>query len=594
MKQIAYFLIPLFCIVLASCSKKKGETLSPQIEVALVGNEISFEQEASTLSFSFTIHNPVSGNSITAELSDESWIKIIQVTDNLVKLSVSSNETTRLRTTLLTLKYTGAENKVIHISQKGKEMPSFKFNLSKETYNGVSVSVVPSEKNFYYTWNLMEKKDFDKYTSNSDIINKLVADLQAQLDEIKGTDPEASIYDLLVRSDDQRRITGLDQNTDYVLIAVGLNPENLSPITELSQFDFKTKPFEIQSNCQFTVSFSNIATTSFTFTIKPSDNSIRYFYGICPQTLINEKGAERIAEEFIRMRDHGKYDWSRRDALNTGIVSINTENMGLSAPLQPDNEYAIVVFGVSNLGARTTEVVNAQCQTKAVEKVNLTFNITLVRQTEQGAVLQITPSIKNAPYMIGCIKAEQYSKYEGKDEEFMKYVVEMGNVETRSGDCTLDKTHKLISDTDYICFAFGYDGGPTTKLTTFKFRTGKASLDGVAKMRLVKVETSPWSEDPNQAVVSFYIEPENGVEHWRAQVFRTENGVVVGRFGVTLNDQEVADALFNKTNDGVYIDKKVIQGRVAWGTEVTCYSIALDKNDKKGELVKFKYIVPKK
>ncbi len=120
MKQIAYFLIPLFCIVLASCSKKKGETLSPQIEVALVGNEISFEQEASTLSFSFTIHNPVSGNSITAELSDESWIKIIQVTDNLVKLSVSSNETTRLRTTLLTLKYTGAENKVIHISQKGK------------------------------------------------------------------------------------------------------------------------------------------------------------------------------------------------------------------------------------------------------------------------------------------------------------------------------------------------------------------------------------------------------------------------------------------------------------------------------------------
>lgn len=132
---------------------------------------------------------------------------------------------------------------------------------------------------------------------------------------------------------------------------------------------------------------------------------------------------------------------------------------------------------------------------------------------------------------------------------------EMGNVETRSGDCTLDKTHKLISDTDYICFAFGYDGGSTTKLTTFKFRTGKASLDGVAKMRLVKVETSPWSEDPNQAVVSFYIEPENGVEYWRAQIFRTENGVVVGRFGVTLNDQEVAGALFNKTNDSL-IDKK--------------------------------------
>ncbi len=33
---------------------------------------------------------------------------------------------------------------------------------------------------------------------------------------------------------------------------------------------------------------------------------------------------------------------------------------------------------------------------------------------------------------------------------------------------------------------------------------------------------------------------------------------------------------------------------MAWKIKITCHSIALDKNDKKGELVKFKYIVPKK
>lgn len=592
MKSIARILLPLFCLIWLSCSRDKN--LTPQIEVAVTGDEITFEQEASTLSFSYSVRNPVAGNAITARLADESWVKIVQITDDLIKLSVSSNESSLLRTTTLTLKYPGADDKIIQINQKGEGMATFKFMLSKETYNGVTVDVVPSDKNIMYTWNLIEKKDFDKYDSDSEIVNKMIDGLKEDLAEKKEFDPEASIYDLLVRSDDKRRIVGLDQNKAYVLIAIGLDPENLSPTTELAKFEFVTKPFSIQNNSKFSISFSDITTTSFAFTIQPTDNSVRYFYGICPQKLVQEKGKEQIAEEFIRMRDHGEYDWSRRDALNQGVVSKNTEDMDLSSPLTPNSEYAIIAFGISDLGERTTEVASEMCRTKAVEKINLTFDITLVKQTEQGAILQVKPSKKEPPYMIGCIQADQYAKYEGKDDEFMQYVIEMGNVETRRGDCTLDKTHKLISDTDYICFAFGYDGGPTTGLTVFRFHTGKTALDGAAKMRLVKVEAEPWSKDVQYAVVSFYIEPENGAEHWRAQVFRTANGVVVGNFGVTLNDQEVADALFNKTNDGVYIDKKLIQGRVAWGTEVTCYSIALDNNGKKGELIKFKYVVPQK
>ncbi|MDO4671592.1 MAG: hypothetical protein Q4A76_01580, partial [Porphyromonadaceae bacterium] len=381
----------------------------------------------------------------------------------------------------------------------------------------------------------------------------------------------------------------------YTLLAVGIDPKKMVPTTDLAKFDFKTKPFEIVDPCKFDISFSDVTTTGFTFTIVPSSNKTRYYYGICPAEILEKEGKDQVAEDLIRVRDnHGEYDWSRHNALTVNKIVVNTDDMRLPAPLKPNKPYAIVVFGVNDLGARTTEVECKIQRTNEAKPLDMTFEFELLKQTEQGAILKITPSIKTAPYMVGCIKKQQYSQYVGKDDEFISYVIKSANIETVKGDCTLDKTHKLISDTEYVCFAFGYDGAPTTKLCTFPFRTGKMAQEGNLQMKLKDVKVEPSTSDVSKATVTFIVEPQEGVEHWSAQVFQTENGVVVGRFGVTLTDNEVAEYLFNPINKYKTEDKKEIKATVDWDTEVTCYSIAIDKSGKKGPLTKFKYVVKKK
>lgn len=67
----------------------------------------------------YSISNPVEGKSISASTTAD-WISNFAYTDNTVTFTTEANTTTEARTADITLKYDGAKDKVVTITQKGK------------------------------------------------------------------------------------------------------------------------------------------------------------------------------------------------------------------------------------------------------------------------------------------------------------------------------------------------------------------------------------------------------------------------------------------------------------------------------------------
>lgn len=584
---------------LCSCKVEKQEIPADPVIVPdeISAKGISVPSEGGVFTIGYTIENPVEGVELYAS-SEQSWIGSFVYENGKVSFPVEENELQESRNGSVRLFYEGAKVIEIVVLQQPSSGPVFEFLLKDMTSTGVTVDVQPSDKMIYYTWNIVEKKDVtdDKY-GNDDILTAYAMEIvESDLEYyINYVDSNGKITDVLQMADDLLRVNVLDPATEYQIFAFGIDPENRVRSTEISRMDFSTNEFKVQSDCKFNIAFEDLKQTEMTFRITPDDAQVRYYVGLCPTMLFESSTPEDISLEYIRRADAAGVDWEAREALHTGELLVNTfEDMGLS-DLKPGESYTIVVFGVSGLGERTTEVSYSSVVLPEVVSSDMTFEITLEKQTESGAVLKIVPSSKDETYIAGCIQYVQYEQYIGKDEEFMEYVVTSGGMGVYEGDQVLDKSTALISDTKYVCFAFGYSGGVTTPLTVFEFMTGKPDTGGSAEVEVTEVVVKDGAEVgyDGMAAVYAYLKPNSSAAHWYAQAFTSENGECTGNFGITFTDTEVINLLLNPSNSNRYEDSEYVAVPIDWDTEITFCIIAVDEEGNAGPLVK-KTVIPKK
>lgn len=528
------------------------------------------------------LHTPNSSAEKLTANADQEWLHSFDCsTPGIVRFTAGTNDG-ETRDAIVTLDYPGAEPATLAVKQEGKPA-AFAFTLRDITSTGATIGVLPVDKGAFYTWDVMPRTEFDRlYPDNAKLVEEHLDYLSRQLEAYRNTvDANATLVDILQRNDDTQRINVLHPATEYVVFAFGVSEQGAAT-TDPVRYIFPTPEFKIADPCTFQIAFSGVEQLQFAFSVTPSDNSTRYYIGLSDAAVLDESSPEQVATDFIRRAEVAEIDWSAHDALRTGVVTLHTlDDMEIS-DLKPDTDYSAVVFGVSSLGERTTAVSHAKIRTAAVPHSSVTFKIEVVETSVQGAILKITPSDATETYMAGTIRKEVYREFTD-DRAFMEYVIEQGNIVLLDGPQTLDRTGALLTDKEYICFAFGYIGGITTGLTFAEFSTRAPETTGKAKVDM-KIAAKPHSS--YDVALYAYLTPNEYAEHWYAGAFNSVDGVIQVPFsGEVLTDAEVINAL--TTNESSYDwDKEYTACGADFGKEYTFCVIARDKDGKLGPLVR--------
>ncbi|HIZ87347.1 MAG TPA: hypothetical protein IAC03_04215 [Candidatus Coprenecus pullistercoris] len=573
-----------------SCVKDEETPAAPEIIIDTeTASGIVVDASGGVYGFSYTVNNPSDGTQLFAQ-SDDAWIHDFEYEPGKVAFTVDENTDKSGRSSVLRLFYEKADVVEVTLTQLPSEGAVFEFVLRDMTSTGVTIDVLPSDKTVYYTWNILDKATADELYADDAALTAFAYDvLDQELEDYRNyVDQNGTLADILSRADDLLRVNVLDPGTEYQIFAFGVDEKSGVRNTGITRYDFSTPEFRVQDDCGFEISFDEVLQTEMTFTVVPGDPATGYYVGVCPSAMVDSEGLDGLALQFIRQADVAGIDWGSHSALNYGEMTLNTfDDMGIT-DMTPGMSYAVLVFGVSGLGERTTEVACAEQVLPEVMPSDMTFGITLEAQTESGAVLKIVPSVKDEPYIAGCLQYEQYSEYIGKDEEFMQYIVDYGGMGVYEGDQILDRSTALIPDTRYVCFAFGYSGGVTTPLTVFEFMTGKPDVGGSASVAFTNVEIIDGSEVgyDGKAAVYAYMTPNDEAAHWYAQVLVSENGVCMDVFGNTFSDTELISLLTDPDNAAKYTDSDYAATAVDWETELTFFAIAEDAEGNLGPLVK--------
>lgn len=598
-KFINCIIVSLAGLSVLSCQQKEETVLEPSLKQET--QSIVADPAGGHYEIEYTLTNPVEGVEIKASTEQAEWITDFTYGEGVIGLEVAANTEGSDREGVVSVTYGSYSSFEVPLSQaadRGEDDALvFEFQLRDMTSTGVTIDVLPSDKTVYYTWNILEKSLADDKYADDEVLSEYAEQMIAQdLEDFRNfVDQNGSYMDVLSYADDLYRTNVLDPSTEYQIFAFGVDGHDGTRNSGITRENFTTLDFKVQDNCQFEIVFDEVLQTEMTFTVIPDNPSTRWFVGVCPSSMVDAEGLEEVSLQFIRQADVAGIDWAAHSSLNTGEKTVNTFDDMSITDMQPGETYSVVVFGVSGLGERTTDIACEEQILPEVVPSDMTFDISLVEQTESGAILEIIPSVKDEPYIAGCMQYSQYSEYVGMDEEFMQYIVDFGGMGVYEGDLTLDRSTALISDTRYVCFAFGYAGGITTPLTIYEFMTGKPDVSGSAAVEFVRVEIIDGSEVgyDGQAAVYAYMAVNEDAAHWYGQVMNSENGVCVGPFGGTFSDTELIELLTNPNNEAKYTDSEYVATAADWGSELTFFAIAEDKDGNLGQLVKKTVIAEK-
>ncbi len=582
------FLLSLWLPAACTCTDEPGPVDPPIIR--LTTHPETIPADGGSRSFAVTVDHPIAGEVPTAA-SPDTWLRSLNCSPTgEVTFTANANDSNAIRTATVTVSYPGADALEVAITQAGDEGLRFDVTFRDITSTGVTFVILPSDQNIYYTWLVLESDLFaSRYGNDTDkLLEEQTGELLSDLDELRTRDPYAALTDLLERNDLTRRDNSFQPETDYLVFVYEVNVQTGQPLPPPTQQAFTTAALRITDPCTFEIIFSDVRQTDMNLTIRPSDTSTGYYYGICSATQLRQSSPEAVALAMIRQAEVAGIDWTHHDVLERGTLTVNTADDLEIYDLEAGEEYSVVVFGVSELGERTTVVAHAEQRMAEVPVSEMTFDIALMEQYTTGAKLRITPSIDNETYIAGCVQTKDYEAFT-TDEAFMQRIIEDGNFILLEGEQVLDRSQSLLTGKDYVCFAFGYIGGITTPLTTYAFKTGTVVTDGTARVEVERIEIRDGTAAgyPDQALVYAHFKCSDDTVHWYARWAKSTDGVL--DYGVT--DQDLVNWLSQGENETTNYVDRIDPGTVMeWGKEVHICAIAIDAHGKPGPLMKYRIV----
>ena len=230
-------------------------------------------------------------------------------------------------------------------------------------------------------------------------------------------------------------------------------------------------PIDPVDKPDFVIEVKNITDTSVEFTITPEDEEMTYIAMMTTKEYFDEfEDDDAYIMDDLMWLDDAAYDAGvelseyLEGVLKTGVISDTQDK------LDPETEYVVYAFGLSNNGIVTTSLYKQTFTTLSTELTELNFEIEVTDIGYDTATVTITPDNDKAFYFVNVFSLEDYQNYGGDESAFAAHINKLRNYYYGLG-ATADQmvanlgyvgakslsVEDLRAGTKYMAYAIGID-----------------------------------------------------------------------------------------------------------------------------------------
>ncbi len=526
MKKLLIF--GLLLTTMFACKKDDAETPSgaSQIEAQ---TELTILPNGGQAAVGYTIKNPVTGVVLSAE-TDVDWITILSTDDNLVRFIAAKNDRKELRKANLTLKYQGAPDHTVVISQDVLNV-DFVVNIDEVGAYGATVTYSPVKYKGHYVFFVVEKEALDPYLSSSENLEEWY---KADLDYINSVaqNNNVTLEELIPRAPQIFGLYGqpvtisystLDINTEYYAYCYGLDVAG-NRMTDMEYVAFKTGVVDAV-DMTFTAKIEDITTTGAHISITPSTNSETYYWTYVSEFDFANTAGNDPNQVMTLVSNSLKQNGNVAQYLNRGFSDQYVTDMW------PNTLYYIIAWGMDTKGTPTTEAMEVAKLTTLTSDVvdDCKFNVSVTEVKDMDMRVKIVPTKADTRYYVGLIEESRCAGY--NDDQMVTRIINMENARFESnfygegvnwsnfedvytGEQELwgrsDLKYTFLPDHTYRIFVFGIDneGNRTTEIARIDQTTAPTDKSNMT----IKIEYLP--EKSNWKEGMFRFTPSNDDEYY--------------------------------------------------------------------------------
>ena len=448
-----------------SCDDDEDDLVVPEPEpeieapVLKVPTEVEAKGEGESFKMYLSVINPNGADPHYTCSAD--WIKnvsfkltrSVEINNYELAFDVAKNEVEEPREAKITLTYKGAEDVVVTIKQaKGEKEPEPEPEPKPE----------PETPVLTLDTTTIEINDLGGDCSVTYAVENPVegAVLQIKSDQ-------DWVHDFFL--DGNKVLFKIDENPDQARSAsVTFSYDKAEPVC-LTIHQAAFAPY-----FKITIQEDKITTQTVTFNVEPKDKEGAYAVIHISTAFYDKLGSDdAIFEKFLTQYRKSADFWGEPLLVyleKEGLLFRGDKNDILFEGDDPESEYYILAFGINEDETRATPIIKEYYKTKAVEKINMTFDLN-VDVAGMSATIHVTPSMDDQYYFSSIVtKADLDAANLPVDvfvQGYMKKQIESalmfgGTAESVIKEqCQLGVTAQtfdgLASQTEYYAFAVGFN-----------------------------------------------------------------------------------------------------------------------------------------
>lgn len=359
--------------------------------------------------------------------------------------------------------------------------PTFTIDIVECSHSSVDFRVTPSDDSMTYMLMITTKEYFDSFEDDAAIIEDDLLWFEESAYE-EGIDLKEYLAELLKSGIVEDSQANLNPDTVYCIYAYGLTTKG-KVLTDLYVKEFTTQSVE-QIDINFKLNISDIGYNDAILTVEADNTSAPYFVNVLSQEDYDYWGGDDTAfkAHLIALREYYLAMGATADQMLANLGSVGKSTIEIKE-LKPNTKYLAYAIGVNNEFLANSKPGVIEFETLTSEQSDLTFEVDITSIEYDRITGTVTPSNNDDGYIVSVQLADALNWYDS-EEDFMQSIIDdinywQGGVDKvlRKGITSLDTISGLQPLTDYVVVCFGFQGAPTTKLSTFPFTTIEAAGD---------------------------------------------------------------------------------------------------------------------
>lgn len=379
----------------------------------------------------YTIDNPVSGETLTASV-DADWVEILSVDNSIVRLNAKPNSKKENRTANLTLKYKGAADHVVALTQVVRDID---FSLSVDAVGayGCTITYSPIKYSGHYIFFVVEKDTLDPYLASAENLEAWYAADLAYIKKLAEQN-NVTLGELIVRAPQIFGTYGqevtmsystLDINTDYYAYCYGLDTEG-NRMTDMAYVAFKTGVVE-GVDMTFSALVKDVTENTAYVEVTPSNNKDTYYWTYISDFDFVSKAGSDVNNVMSIMISSLKATGELASSLHRGVSYQSIDD------LWDNTLYRVVAWGMDDKGTPTTEAFEVTQFTTPAKGVTdkCTFDVTVTDVKDMDIRVKIVPSNLETRYYVALIEEGKCAGY--SDDQMAQRIINMENARFETG-----------------------------------------------------------------------------------------------------------------------------------------------------------------